>query len=254
MRESIDFTDSVVVVTGGASDVGKSIVNEFTKEGAAVVVADIDDERGRSVARQARENHGQETAFVLTDVSSLGECEDLVSEVEDRFGRLDVLVNAAAVAAPEIISKPFLDEEPSDWKPQLQVTFMGAVNATHASLPLMIDTGGGSIINFSSEAHRGQDRRLAVYSAAKSGVTTFTRTLAKEIGKDGVRINAISPSATRTAATETWLDDHGDAVVKEHALDRLGRPEDHANAALFLASDAAGWITGETLSVNGGYL
>jgi NAD(P)-dependent dehydrogenase (short-subunit alcohol dehydrogenase family) len=168
--------------------------------------------------------------------------------------RRTVLRDAAAVAAPPQISIPFLEETPDNWNAQLQVTLMGAVNPTHAVLPHMIENGGGRIVNFSSEAHKGQDNKLAMYGAAKAGVATFTKTLAKEFGGDDVRINAISPSATNTAATEEWMDKHGEHIVDAHALNRLGEPEDHANAVVFLASDAAGWITGEILSVNGGYL
>jgi len=254
MREQIDFTDETVVVTGGASDVGAAVATEFATEGADVVIADIADDRGRAVVEDVEANHDVRAAYEHTDVSDLGSCEDLVDAVLDRFGSIDALVNAAAVAAPSKISKPFAEEGPEDWEPQLQVTLMGAVNPTNAALSALSEGAGGAVVNFSSEAHRGQDVRTAMYAAAKSGVVTFTQTLAKEIGSEGVRINAVSPSTTRTAATESFLDAHGDAILENHALDRLGVPADHANATLFLASDAAEWITGQVLSVNGGYL
>lgn len=254
MRELIDFSGETVVVTGGASAIGAAIGTEFAKEGADVVIADIDDERGTEAAETIAADHGVETLYEHTDVSDHEACQDLMTAVVDEFGGIDVLVNAAAVAAPGDIAIPFLEETPENWDLQLNVTLMGAVNPSHAALPHMIENGGGAIVNFSSEAHKGQDNKLAMYGAAKSGVATFTKTLAKEFGGDDVRINAISPSATRTAATEEWMDKHGDHIVEAHALNRLGRPEDHANAVVFLASDAADWITGEILSVNGGYL
>ena len=254
MREQIDFTDSVVVVTGGASDVGRAISESFAEEGADVVVADIDDERGREAVTSVSEaTEDARATYVHTDVSSYEACESLVEDVLDEFGRIDVLVNAAAVAAPSVISKPFLEEGPDDWEPQLRVTFMGTVNPTHAALPALVEQEG-AVVNLCSEAYKGQDTQYAMYGAAKSAVATFTRTLAKEVGEDGVRINAISPSATRTEATEAFLDRFGDAVTDQHALPRLGRPTDHANLAVFLASDAADWITGQVVSVNGGYL
>jgi len=254
MREQIDFSGETAVVTGGASAIGAAIGAEFAKEGADVVIADIDDERGTDAVEEIAEEHGADTTYHHTDVSDLEACNDLVDAVVDEYGAVNVLVNAAAVAAPPAISIPFLEETPDDWNAQLRVTLMGAVNPTHAVLPHMIENGGGAIVNFSSEAHKGQDNQLAMYGAAKSGVATFTKTLSKEFGGDDVRINAISPSATRTAATEEWMDKYGDHVLDQHALNRLGRPQDHANAVVFLASDAAEWITGEVLSVNGGYL
>lgn len=254
MREHIDFRDETIVITGGASAIGRTIGSEFAKEGADVVIADIDDERGDAAAAAIADDHDRETLYHHTDVSDLESCEALMETVADELDGVDVLVNVAAVAAPGAISKPFLEETTDDWRAQLNVTLMGAVNPSHAALPYMVEQGDGAIVNFSSESYKGQDTRLAMYGAAKSGVATFTETLAKEFGGDGVRINAISPSTTRTGATEEWLERHAEEVLENHALDRLGRPEDHANAAVFLASDAADWITGQVLSVNGGYL
>jgi NAD(P)-dependent dehydrogenase (short-subunit alcohol dehydrogenase family) len=254
MRELIDFSGQTAVVTGGASEIGKAIGNEFAKEGADVVLSDIDDERGEEGAEQIAADHDVDVQYVHGNVSDLESCEELVDTVVEEFGGIDVLVNSAAVAAPSAIAKPFLEETPDDWNAQLHVTIMAAVHPTYAALPHMIEQGGGAIVNFSSESYKGQDNKLAMYGAAKSAVATFTKTLSKEFGGDDIRINAISPSATRTAATSEWMDKYGDTIVEEHALNRLGRPEDHANAVLFLASDAADWITGEVLSVNGGYL
>jgi 3-oxoacyl-[acyl-carrier protein] reductase len=254
MRERIDFAGKTVVVTGGASDVGKAVANEFAVEGADVVIADIDDERGEEAIETITEEHGCDGMYIHANLTDLGACKELMSTVVDEFGGVDVTVNMAAVAAPSKISKPFLKETPDDWRPQLEVTIMGIVNPTYAALEQMADTDGGSIINFSSESHRGQDERMAMYSAAKSAVATFSQTLAKETGQDGVRVNALSPSATQTETTKDFMEEHGDAVGHEHALNRLGEPQDHADAAVFLASDAADWITGQVLSVNGGYL
>lgn len=254
MRELIDFSGQTAVVTGGASEIGKAIGNEFAKEGADVVLADIDDDRGEAGAEQIADEQGADTLYQHCDVSDLDSCEELVDVVIEEFDTIDVLVNAAAVAAPSAIAKPFLEETPDDWNAQLHITIMAAVQPTYAALPHMIEQGGGAVVNFSSESYKGQDNKLAMYGAAKSAVATFTKTLAKEFGGDDVRINAVSPSATRTAATSEWMDKYGDAILGEHALNRLGEPEDHANAVVFLASDAASWITGEVLSVNGGYL
>jgi len=251
MRELIDFADRVAVVTGGASGIGEGIAREFASEGADVVVADIDVDRGGTVAEEIEADHGVSAAAVHTDVSDLAACRATVEETLDRFGRLDVLVNGAAAHA---MTKPFVEEDEGDWAPHVEITFKGALNMTRAALPTMVEQGTGSVISIASESYKGQDPRLTVYAATKAGVVAFTSALAKEVARDGVRVNAISPSTTETPATAEWLAEYGDRVVKAHPLGRLGQPADHARAAVFLASDAADWITGQTLSVNGGYL
>lgn len=125
---------------------------------------------------------------------------------------------------------------------------------THNAISAMRDDGGGAVVNFASDSYKGQDPNLTVYATAKAGVVTFTKSLAKEVGEHNVRVNCISPSTTWTPSTEDWLDEYGDKVVENYPLGRLGQPEDHADAAVFLASDAADWITGQVLSVNGGFL
>lgn len=255
MRELIDFSDQVAVVTGAASGIGEGIATEFASEGADVVVADIDLDGGRDVAETIEADHGVSAMAVHTDVSDLEACRDTVDAVTDEFGRVDVLVNgAAADAANPEMTKPFVEEDTRHWDPHVQVTLRGALHMSSAALPPMIDGNGGSLINIVSESYKGNDPSLTVYAAAKAGVVAFTNSLAKEVGEHGIRVNAISPSTTRTPATEEWLDEYGDKVVKAHPLGRLGLPEDHARAAVFLASDAADWISGQTLSVNGGYL
>ncbi|MFB6353322.1 MAG: SDR family NAD(P)-dependent oxidoreductase [Halobacteriales archaeon] len=251
MREHIDFEDQVAVVTGGASGIGEGIATEFAREGADVVVADIDAEGGEAVADAIEADHGVEAAFVHTDVSDLGACEDTVETVLDRFGRLDVLVNGAAAHAE---TTPFVEEDEADWAPHVEITLKGGLHMSRAALPPMIDQGSGAVINVISESYKGNDPDLTVYATAKAGLVAFTNSLAKEVGEHGVRVNAISPSTTWTPATEDWLEEYGDKVAESHPLGRLGEPVDHANAAVFLASDAADWITGQTLSVNGGYL
>lgn len=251
MRERIDFADQVAVVTGGASGIGEGIAEEFAAEGADVVVADIDDEAGQAVADGLEADHGVSATFSHTDVSDLESCQQTVETVLDGFGQVDVLVNGAAAHAETV---PFVEEDPGDWAPHIEVTLKGALNMTRAVLPSMVDRERGSVITISSESYKGQDPALTVYATAKAGLVAFTSSLAKEVGEHGVRVNAISPSTTWTPATADWLEQHGDKVAHAHPLGRLGEPVDHANAAVFLASDAADWITGQTLSVNGGYL
>lgn len=256
MREEIDFTGDVAIVTGAASGIGRGVAEEFATEGADVVVADIDDERGPAVADDIAGEYGVDAAFVHTDVSDYDACSGTVAETLAEFGGVDVLVNVAAGGLQNAsdMDQPFVDETPDNWEPHLQVTLRGHLNMTHAVVTEMRERGGGAVVNFASDSYKGQDPNLTVYATAKAGIVTFTKSLAKEVGDDGIRVNCISPSTTWTPSTEEWLDEYGEKVVEAYPLGRLGQPRDHANAAVFLASDAADWITGQVLSVNGGYL
>jgi NAD(P)-dependent dehydrogenase (short-subunit alcohol dehydrogenase family) len=254
MHELLDFTNETIIVVGAASDIGASIGAEFATEGATVALADIDDEQGEATAEAIRDDVGADAEYYHVDVSDLESCESLVESVLKDFGSVDHMVNIAAVAHPTAIAKPFLEEGPDDWAKQVNITFMGTIHMMYAVLPELRDNGGGSVVNFTSEAHKGQDKHLTMYGAAKSAVATFTKTVAKEVGVDDIRVNAVSPSTTRTQGTADFMNKYGDAILEEHALNRLGEPEDPAYATVFLASDAASWITGEVLSVNGGYL
>lgn len=258
MRELIDFTDDVVMVTAGASGIGRGMATEFAKEGADVVIADIDLESARSTAAEIRGAHDREVLVSETDVSSYEDCQATVASAREELGTVDVLVNCAAgghTGDPDIsgMTKPFLEETPVDWEPQFEVTLRGPLNATSAVLPGMVEQGSGSVISIVSDAHKGHDPGVTVYAAAKAGVATFTKSIAKEVGEHGIRVNAISPGTTRTPSSQDLVEQHGDAIVQSYPLDRLGLPEDHANMAVFLASDAADWVTGQVVSVNGGF-
>lgn len=256
MKEQIDFTEQVAVVTGAASGIGEGIATEFAREGASIAVADIAVDRGTAVADRIAADHDVETTMVETDVSDYENCQTAIDTVVDELGGVDVLVNCAAGETGDLsaMTEPFVEETPEDWEPQIQVTLRGTLNMTHAALPEMIDQGSGSVISLISDSYQGHDPDLTVYATAKAALVTFTTSLSKEVGEHGVRVNAISPSTTKTPATEDWIEQHGEKVVQSYPLGRLGRPEDHAYAAVFLASDAADWITGQTISVNGGFL
>ncbi|MDR9382350.1 MAG: SDR family oxidoreductase [Natronomonas sp.] len=256
MREQIDFSGDSVIVTGAASGIGQGVAEGFAAEGANVVIADIDEERGPSVAEEIADEHGVDAEFVYTDVSDHDSCGETVSATVDAFGSLDVLVNVAAggLQNAKDLNQPFIEETPDNWAPHIHVTLKGPINMTHNALPVMKEQGGGSVINFASDSYQGQDPNLTMYATAKAGVVTFTKSLAKEVGEFDVRVNCISPSTTWTPSTQEWLDEYGDKVAENYPLGRLGYPEDHANAAIFLASDASDWVTGQVLSVNGGFI
>ena len=256
MREDISFEDDVTIVTGGASGIGQGVVEGFAAEGSNVVIADIDTDRGPVVADEIQDEHDVGVTFIYTDVSDYDSCAETVEETVSEYGSVDNLINVAAggLQNPEDLSQPFIDEVPDNWEPHIQVTFRGPLNMTHNVIPHMRDNGGGSVVNFASDSYKGQDPDLTVYAATKAGVVTFTKSVAKEVGQYDIRVNCISPSTTRTPGTEEWLDKYGDKIVESYPLGRVGLPKDHANAAIFLSSDAAEWITGQVISVNGGFI
>lgn len=256
MREEIDFSGKVAVVTGAASGIGTGVAHEFAREGADVAVADIDEDGGQEVAAEISEEHGVDARFVYTDVSDYEGCGETIDAVEAAFGRLDALANVAAggLADDDAMNQPFEDETPENWAPHLEVTLPGPIYMTHQAIPLLKESGGGAIVNFASDSYKGQDPNLTMYATAKAGIVTFTKSVAKELGSEGVRVNAISPGTTWSGSTEEWLEEYGDKVKQQYPLGRLGRPKDHANAVVFLTSDAADWVTGQVLSVNGGYM
>lgn len=256
MREQIDFTDDTVVVTGAASGIGRGVAEEFAEEGANVVIADIDEERGPSVADEIAAEYDGDATFVYTDVSDYDSCGETVDETVSTYGGVDVLVNVAAggLQNAKDLNQPFIEETPDNWEPHFQVTLRGPLNMTHNVIPQMREQGGGAVVNFASDSYQGQDPNLAAYATAKAGVVTFTKTVAKELGQYDIRVNCVSPSTTWTPSTEEWLEEYGDQVAENYPLGRLGVPEDHANATVFLASDAADWVTGQVLSVNGGFI
>ncbi|WP_336361484.1 SDR family NAD(P)-dependent oxidoreductase [Haladaptatus sp. ZSTT2] len=255
MKEQIDFSGDVVLVTGAAGGIGSAVAEEFAKEGATTVVTDISPEVGTETAATLDEKYDATVVFRQLDVGDYGSCEETINGVVDEFGSLDVLVNVAAGGLREHDdNKPFYQTTPEDWQIQFDVTFGGAINTSHVAVKHMMEQERGAIVNFISEAHKGQERGdNKLYAASKAGVAGFTKALSNEVGQHNIRVNGISPAATLTPATEELIGKYGDRMLKKYALNRLGRPTDSANAAVFLASDAADWITGQILSVNGGY-
>ena len=247
----IDFSGQTAIVTGGASGIGREISDTFASLGANVAVADIEEGPAEEAAAELEDDHDTEAIAVETDVSSYDAVSEMVETVDDAFGRIDSLVNNAGIGE----SKPFVDTEPEGWEKIIGVCLYGTMNCTHAVLPHMIEQGdGGAIVNFASDSYKGNDPGLSVYGAAKAGNVSLTRTVAHEVGGDGVRVNCLSPGTTKTPATADWIDEYEEQILESYALDRIGEPADHADAVAFLCSDAADWVTGEVLSVNGGYI
>ena len=240
------FTQKVVVVTGAGSGIGEATAKRFAREGAKVVLV------GRSVdklARVAAQLEGEGHLTRATDVADLSDVQALFNEVATRFGRLDVLVNNAGI----VKSGKLTELEAKDWKELMSVDLDGVFYCTRTAMPALI-ASKGSIINVSSVSGLGGDWGMSFYNAAKGAITNFTRALALDHGPDGVRVNAVCPSLTRSELTEDMLGDESlMAKFRERiALGRPAEPEDIGDVIAFLASDDARFITGVNLPVDGG--
>jgi 2-hydroxycyclohexanecarboxyl-CoA dehydrogenase len=229
-------------VSGGAQGIGAAIVQSFAAAGAKVVIADLNAAAANALAREAG------ARAVQLDVSDIGKVRRAISE----FGPLDIVVNNAGVDQHSFFSETAAE----DWARLIEVNLVSVLACTHAALPAMQAAGFGRIINITSEAARLGSKGGAVYAAAKGGVIAFTKSLARENARYGITANAIAPGPIRTPMLEQAVAAGGDKLLRAMTdatlLRRLGEPDEVAAAALFLASDQAAYITGETLGVSGG--
>jgi len=248
--EKVDFTGDAAVVTGGAQGIGKAICESFAASGADVGVADVQVEEAEETAEAVAEEYGVDAVGIECDVTEYESAEAMVETAVEELGAVDYLVNNAGVGIP---APSFMESDPEQWDTAVGVCFYGTMNCTHAVLPHMTDRGAGAIVNFASDSYKGNDPGLAVYGAAKAANVSFTGTVSQEVGTEGVRVNCVSPGTTRTPATEEWIEEYEEKILESYALERLGEPEDIADTVTFLCSDAASWVTGRVLSVNGGY-
>ncbi|MDP8958841.1 MAG: SDR family oxidoreductase [Actinomycetota bacterium] len=249
MSVSIDLSGRHGFVTGAGSGIGRAVAQRLAEAGAAVGAADVRREAAEETASLI-EQAGGKAVPIAVDVTSWDDCREVASRTEAELGPVDVLVNGAAVWT---VAK-FLDVEPQDWARDIEVGLEGALQVTRAFLPALVERQRGSIVNVSSDAGRVGEPQLVVYSAVKAGVVGFTKALAKEVGRFGVRVNCVAPGTTRTPGAEGLIELWGEEkMARAYPLGRLGEPIDIANAILFLASDLSDWITGQVLSVSGGY-
>jgi 2-hydroxycyclohexanecarboxyl-CoA dehydrogenase len=229
-------------VSGGAQGIGAAIVQSFAQAGALVVIADLDIAKASDLAGRVG------ATAVHLDVGDTG----MVQAIMAQHGPFDIVVNNAGVDQHAF----FTDTTPEDWAKLLAGNLVSAFACTHAALPAMQAAGFGRIINITSEAGRLGSKGGAVYSAAKGGVIAFTKSMARENARFGITANAIAPGPIRTpmleAAVARGADKTLHAMTDATLLRRLGEPDEVAAAALFLASDQAAYITGETLGVSGG--
>ena len=237
--------DKVAIVTGGASGIGATTVKEMIKEGASVLIADVNDERGFKLAEELNN-----TVYLKTDITNEADVKNMVTKVEQVFGGLDILFNCAGVNIIEKRDRITIDNV----RHIIDINLMGTILASKYALEIFKKTKRGNIINTASiMGHIGQIRNMA-YNASKAGIISLTKTLALEYAKYNIRVNSISPGYIKTPLT----DDHEEAITQhlesQIPLARLGNPEEVAKMVIFLASDDASYITGTDIKVDGGYL
>lgn len=244
------FEGKVALVTGAARGIGKAVALTLARQGAKVVVTDVDLGGAQQVAQEIEEL-GRNAQAIQADVSQREAVQQLVSEAISLFGRIDILVNNAGI----IRRGTFLDHQPEEWDKVLGVNLGGTFNCAKEVVPLMIKQGGGKIINISSVVGKMGDIASAPsYGTSKGAINTFTKSLARELAPYRINVNAVAPHAIETEMSQEWSEEKRRQIVEAIPMRRLGQPEEVAEAVAFLASDGAGFITGQILDVNGGYL
>jgi NAD(P)-dependent dehydrogenase (short-subunit alcohol dehydrogenase family) len=256
----LQLQQCVAIVTGGGRGIGRQICLTLAQEGAAVAIADID---ATAAAQVAAEIHArsQRALAVPTDVTDQGAVQTLMQQTTRELGAVDILVNNAGIGD----NKLFVDSSPEDWEQEINVNLYAVLHGCYAVLPQMIERRTGTIITIASDAARMGQARLAYYAAAKAGAIAFSKSLAQEVGRYGITVNVVSPSATNTELRQQReeqfrreLGEEGYAqrqrrVLAMYPVRRLGEPEDIANMVVFLASPVTSWVTGQVVSVNGGF-
>lgn len=260
----LNLKDKTVIVTGAASNIGKGIALAFAAEGARVAIADIDHDRAKGVAEECLANGAADAIAVRTDIADWDNVQATVAEVEKTLGPVDILVNNAGW----VVDRLFTEKPREEWEREIQINLWGMINCTRAVLDGMIARRSGAVVSIASDAGRIGEYREGVYGACKAGIISLSKTLARENGRFNLRFNVVCPGTTPPPADEevsehslwssdemkAWLaEDMRQRIAKAYPLRRIGQPQDIAPAVLFLASEKASFITGQTISVSGGY-
>jgi 3-oxoacyl-[acyl-carrier protein] reductase len=239
----------VALVTGAARDVGREIALSLAAEGAAVGV----NYRGSKdeadmVVKEITNKGGRATAYGA-DVSDFEAVKAMVAAIVTDFGRLDIVVNNAGLA----LRNRFVDTKPEEWRKQIDVCLYGAIHVSQAAAPHLEKSGSGRLIAIIGDSSRVGESGLAIVAAARAGVIGLMKSIARELGRSGVTANTISLGLIETAHDSAWVEANRDKLIKFYPLRRLGQPEDIAPMVTLLASGNGGWITGQVISISGGF-
>jgi NAD(P)-dependent dehydrogenase (short-subunit alcohol dehydrogenase family) len=257
----LDLNGKIVLITGAGSGMGRHMSLGFAKEGAHIAVNDINGDAAAETVQMVAAAGGK-AHDATADITDLGGVRDMVGAAEGALGGIDILINNAALLTEHMM---YLETDPDACAREIAVILNGTMHCARAVLPGMIERGGGKIVNIATDAARVGQEREVNYSAAKGGVIAFTKSIAKEVGRHNVNVNVISPGATnspmRIGLQEKLREKLGDEawkarevkVMRLYPIRRIGEMEDITNAVMFISSDAARHITGQVLSVNGGF-
>jgi 3-oxoacyl-[acyl-carrier protein] reductase len=243
----MELKGKVALVTGGAQGIGKAVALTLARHGADVIVADVNLEKARETAKEV-EAAGRSAMAVNVDVTRLSDVEQMVESAMGHFGKVDILINNAGIARDKLILR--MTEE--DWDAVLDVNLKGTFNCTKAIIKHMSKQRSGKIVNIASVVGEMGNAGQANYSASKAGVIGFTKTIAREFAQRGINVNAIAPGYIQTPMTEVLPEKAKEELKRMIPMERLGQPEDVAQAVLFLVSEASSYVTGQVLNVNGG--
>jgi NAD(P)-dependent dehydrogenase (short-subunit alcohol dehydrogenase family) len=244
----------VALVTGGASGIGRATALSFAREGAKLVVADVNDEGGQQTVHMIAENGG-EAIFVKTDVSEAVAVQALISKAVETYGRLDCAHNNAGVSSP--VRASIADYPEEDWHRVIAINLTGVWLCMKYEIPQMLQQGGGTIVNTASIMGLVATGFNPAYMASKHGVVGLTKSAALAYAQSGIRVNAVCPGYIRTPMVEgspSFNPQYEAELIARHPIGRLGTPEEIAEAVVWLCSDAASFITGHTMTVDGGYV
>ncbi|MCQ6278834.1 3-oxoacyl-ACP reductase FabG [Bacillus sp. EB600] len=241
--------DKVAIITGAANGLGLAAAGTFAREGAKVALTDFNVEQGRLRANELREK-GYDVTFFQVNVADRASVDKMVSNVIKTYGGIDILVNNAGITKDAMLAKLTVE----DFQKVLDVNLTGVFHCTQAVLPSMLEKGWGRIISTSSVSGVYGNVGQTNYAATKAGVVGMTKTWAKELGRKGINVNAVAPGFMETAMTEKVPENILDQIRKTIPLGRLGKPEDIANAYLYLASDESNYVNGTVLHVDGGIM
>jgi NAD(P)-dependent dehydrogenase (short-subunit alcohol dehydrogenase family) len=246
------LTDKVAIVTGGAGGIGHAFATGLAREGARVVIADLDEAAARTLATTLA-GEGRDCLALGVDVTNEASTQALARAAVERFGRIDILVNTAAIYVT-LERKPLQEIDMAEWNKLFAVDFTGTGLCVRAVLPAMQAQGSGAIVNMGSVNTHLVPEGRAHYNSAKAAVEALTRTLARELGPHGIRVNALAPGLVRTGRAQFVSEERYERAAKERALRRELTPEDLVGPLVFLCSDDAAMVTGHVLVVDGGQI
>lgn len=246
------FSEKVAIVTGGASGIGSKTAQLFSRNGAKVVVSDVSVKEGEKVSSLIQKDGG-EALFVKADVSKPEECQALVEQTVNHFGRLDYACNAAGISGEQNL---VADHSIDGWHKVIEINLSGVFYCMKYEIPAMIQSGGGSIVNIASILGLVAFAGAPAYVASKHGVVGLSATAAVEYAKENIRVNNVGPGFIKTPMTSDFREDKEllDQIVSLHPMGRLGEPDEVAELIIWLCSDKASFVTGAYYAVDGGYL